>query len=59
MIDTNPVQKYYDHLCKHYNGNRVTLHEVVKNPEGEFLNEYIYEILTKTKIKKLKNKGVV
>lgn len=45
MIDTNPVKKYYDHLCKHYHGNRVMLHKVVKSPSGEFLNEYIYEIL--------------
>lgn len=45
MISGNPVQKIYDRFCRRYSGNRVILHSVVKDDNGQYHDEYIYEIL--------------
>lgn len=49
MIGGNPVQKHYDRLCKRFNGNRVMLHSVVRDEEGVYHDEYIYEIVKESK----------
>lgn len=45
MIEGNPVQKHYDRFCKRYNGSKAILHKVARNPDGEYCDEYIHEIL--------------
>lgn len=45
VIDGNPVKKHYDKFCQRYNGNIVCLHDVTKNLSGNYVNEYIYEII--------------
>ena len=45
MIGGNPVEKHYDKLCKHFHGNKVILHNVVKDRKGNYHNEAIYEII--------------
>ena len=47
MIGGNPVQRHYDHFLKHFHGSRVILHDVSKDGEGKYRDEYIYEILNK------------
>jgi hypothetical protein len=47
MIGGNPVQRHYDHFIKHFHGSRVVLHDVCKDGEGKYRDEYIYEILNK------------
>lgn len=50
MIGGNPVQKHYDRFCKRHCGNRVVLYDAVKSPNGEYQNEYVYEIVKGKKI---------
>jgi hypothetical protein len=45
VIGGNPVVKYYDKFCEKYGGNKVTLHSVVKDQNGVYRDEHIYEIL--------------
>ncbi len=45
MIGGNPVQKHYDKFCKKHNGNIVILHDVCKDNNGNYHDEYIYEII--------------
>lgn len=45
MIDGNPVKRHYDRFCQRFGGSVVKLHEVVKAPTGEYVDEYIYEII--------------
>lgn len=45
MVGGNPVQKSYDRFCKKYNGNVVQLHEVTKDDNGVYHDEFIYEVL--------------
>lgn len=45
MIGDNPVEKYYDKLCDRFNGHKVILFDVVKDNEGNYHNECIYEIV--------------
>ena len=45
MIGGNPVKKHYDRFCAKHGGNVVVLHDVVKDLEGNYLDEYIYEIV--------------
>lgn len=46
MIGCNPVKKHYDKFCLiRHNGNRVTLHDVCKDFNGNYCDEYIYEIV--------------
>lgn len=47
MIAGNPVKRHYDKFCKRYNGNVVCLHDVTKNLKGQYVDEYIYEIINK------------
>ena len=45
VIEGNHAKKGYDAFCKKHNGNCVCLHDVTKDPDGNYRNEYIYEIL--------------
>lgn len=45
MIGGNPVKKHYDKFCKKHGGNVVRLHDVCKDPLGNYVDEYIYEIV--------------
>ena len=45
MIGDNPVEKHYDNIIKRYKGYKVKLHDVVKDEEGNYHDEYIYEIV--------------
>jgi hypothetical protein len=45
MIGGNPVKRHYDKFCAKHNGNRVVLHDVCKDENGNYRDEYIYEII--------------
>ena len=45
VIGGNPVIRHYDKFCKKHNGNKVTLHNVTRDLQGNFRDESIYEIL--------------
>ena len=45
MIGNNPVKKHYDKFCKKYNGRIIELRDCFKDRQGNYRNEYIYEIL--------------
>ena len=59
MVEGNPAKPHYDRFCKRYNGNRVKLHNVVKDPYGYYHDMYIYEILRSKVVKKKKKKGTI
>lgn len=44
MIGTNPVQRHYDNFVKHFDGNKIILHQVLKY-NNKYLDEHIYEIV--------------
>ena len=45
MIGGNPVKKHYDKFCAKHNGNVVRLHDVCRDNDGNYHDEYIYEIV--------------
>lgn len=45
MVGGNPVKKHYDKFCQKYNGNVIVLHDVMKDSNGNYRDEYIYEII--------------
>ena len=45
MIGGNPAERSYDRFCKKHNGNKVTLHKVMKDLQGNWRDEHIYEIV--------------
>lgn len=45
MIGGNPVKKHYDKFCEKHNGNVVILHDVCKDDNDNYHDEYIYEIV--------------
>lgn len=45
MIGGNPVKRHYDRFCNRFGGNIVKLHESARAPYGEYVDEYIYEIV--------------
>ena len=44
-VGGNPVEKHYDKFCYRNGGNKVTLHNVVKDANGIYRDEHVYEIL--------------
>lgn len=46
MIGGNPVKKSYDRFCKKHNGRCLELIDAVKDMQGNYVNCYIYEIIT-------------
>lgn len=45
VIGGNPVIRHYDKFCCLNGGKRVTLHKVVKDTNGFYRDEHIYEIV--------------
>lgn len=50
VIGGNPVVPNYDRFCKQYGGNKVTLHAVTKDLNGNWRDEHIYEIINKERM---------
>ena len=44
VIDGNHARKGYEWFCKKHNGSFVCLHDVTKDAQGNYRNEYIYEV---------------
>lgn len=47
MYGGNPVENHYDKFCEKHGGNKVVLHDVIKDKYGEYHDEIIYEIIRK------------
>ena len=45
VIDGNHAKRGYDAFCKKHNGQIVCLHDVCKDLQGNYRDEYIYEII--------------
>lgn len=45
VIGNNPVKKHYDKFCKKHNGRIIKLCDAVKDPDGNYLDKYVYEII--------------
>lgn len=45
VVCGNPVEKAYDRLCKEYGGNKMIYHDSIKNRQGVYINEAVYEII--------------
>ena len=45
MIGGNPVEKHYDRFCNKYNGKKFVLTDAIRDRNGEYHNDVIYEIL--------------
>lgn len=49
LIGGNPVKKHYDRFARKYGGRVLTLYDSIKDAEGNYLNEYIYEVINDEK----------
>lgn len=45
VISGNPVIKHYNKFCNDHRGTKVTFHDVCKDLEGNYRDEYVYEII--------------
>ena len=45
MVGGNPVEKHYDKFCKKYNGNKHILKDSIKDKNGKYRDDIIYEIV--------------
>ena len=45
MIGGNPVEKHYDKFCSRYNGRKLILKDAIRNKNGKYCDDIIYEIL--------------
>ena len=45
VIDGNHAKRGYDAFCYKWSGNRVCLHDITKDLNGNYVDEYIYEII--------------
>ena len=45
MISGNPVEKHYDKFCEKYGGKKFILADAVKDRQGNYHNDVIYEII--------------
>jgi len=45
VIQGNHAKKGYDRFCEKHGGNIVCLHDITKDLQGKYRNEYIYEII--------------
>ena len=41
----NPAEKFYDDICKKYNGRKLILKDCIKDLQGNYYDSYIYEII--------------
>ena len=51
MVGGNPVEKHYDKFCKRYNGRKFVLTDAIKDRNGEYHDDVIYEIIFEQKDK--------
>ena len=47
MIGGNPVKRHYDKFCEMHGGVCYTLHDSIKDEDGNYRDEYLYEIISK------------
>ena len=45
MVGNNPVEKHYDKFCKKYNGNKYILKDALRDKQGIYHDDVIYEIV--------------
>jgi len=45
MIGGNPVEKHYDAFCNKHNGKKFVLTDAVRDKDGNYRNDVIYEIV--------------
>ena len=45
MIGGNPVEKHYDKFCKKYNGTKHVLKDAIRDADGNYRDDIIYEIV--------------
>ena len=45
MVGNNPVKKHYDKFCKKYNGNKYILKDALRDKQGIYHDDVIYEIV--------------
>ncbi|MBQ2663589.1 MAG: hypothetical protein IJH36_00530 [Clostridia bacterium] len=44
-VGGNPVKRHYDFFCEQLKGRCFELFDVIKDTEGKYHNEYIYEVI--------------
>lgn len=47
MVSGNPVEKHYDKFCRKYNGSKLILRDAIRDRQGCYHDDIIYEILFK------------
>lgn len=45
MVGGNPVEKHYDKFCERYNGNKYFLKDAIRDRDGNYHDDIIYEIV--------------
>lgn len=45
VIEGNHAKRGYDAFCNKHGGNCVCLHDITKDPQNKYRNEYIYEVI--------------
>ena len=45
MVSGNPVEKHYDKFCRKYNGHKHILRDAIRDRQGCYHDDVIYEIL--------------
>lgn len=45
MIGGNPVERHYDTFCKKYHGKKFVLTDAIRDRQGIYHNDVIYEIV--------------
>ena len=45
MVGNNPVEKHYNKFCKKYNGNKYILKDALRDKQGLYHDDVIYEIV--------------
>lgn len=45
MVGGNPVERHYDKFCEKHNGTKHVLRDAVKDEDGNYRNDIIYEIV--------------
>ena len=45
MVSGNPVEKHYDKFCRKYNGRKHILRDAIRDRQGCYHDDVIYEIL--------------
>ncbi len=45
MVGGNPVEKHYDKFCKKHGGNKHILKDSIRDMNGNYRDDIIYEII--------------